>query len=63
MISLKELQYVGSFPKYAPFPGEKYAQETLENAKECLDDFDNLHKGKNYNIIFSDAIFFFYYLF
>lgn len=55
MISLKELQYVESWAKKAPFPGNVYALETLETMKEMFDKYNSSYNGKNYSIIFSDA--------
>ena len=55
MVSLKELQYVGSWESKAPFPGEKYAWETLEQMSKLLEVFKKCYKNKDYSIIFSDG--------
>ena len=55
MISLKELKYVDTWAKKAPFPGKTYALETLEKMKEMFDKYNANYNGKNYSIIFSDA--------
>lgn len=55
MISLKELNYVDSWARKAPYPGRKYATETLENMKILLEKFNKVYKNKDYSIIFSDS--------
>jgi len=55
MISLKELKYVGSYPERAPYPGDDYAKETLENMKETFDKYNEKYRNKDYSIIFSDS--------
>lgn len=55
MISLKELKYVDTWAKSAPYPGKKYAMETLENMKILFDTYNKNYRGKDYSIIFSDS--------
>lgn len=55
MISLKELYYVDTWARKAPFPGRQYALETLENMKEMFDRYKSNYHEKNYSIIFSDT--------
>lgn len=55
MISLKELQYVDSWARKTPYPGEKYAKETLETMKELFERYNKYYREKNYSIIFSDS--------
>lgn len=55
MISLKELQYVNSFEQKAPYPGDKYAKETLEEMIKMHEKFKNNYKDKRFSIIFSDT--------
>lgn len=55
MISLKELQYVDAWARKTPYPGEKYAKETLENMKVLFEKYNKYYRDKNYSIIFSDS--------
>ena len=55
MISLKELQYVSKSSDKAPYPGDKYAYETLENMIEAFNIYKKNYEGKDYSIIFSDS--------
>ncbi len=55
MISLKELQYVNEWARKAPYPGEKYAKETLESMCLLLEKYNKYYKNKDYSIIFSDS--------
>ena len=41
MITLKELQFVDSFEQKAPYPGDKYAKETLEEMIKMYQKFNN----------------------
>ena len=55
MISLKELQYVDLWASKTPYPGEKYAKETLETMKVLFEKYNKYYRDKNYSIIFSDS--------
>ena len=55
MITLKELDNVSKFPRFAPFPGDDYAKETFKKMKEQLTLYEEYFKGKEYSIIFSDG--------
>lgn len=55
MISLKELKYVGTYPEKAPYPGDDYAKETLENMCETFKKYNEKYRNKDYSIIFSDS--------
>lgn len=55
MISLKELQYVCEQAKDVPYPGTKFAMETLETMKVMFEQYNKQYREKNYSIIFSDS--------
>ena len=55
MISLKELQFITSWEQKAPYPGDKYAKETLETMISMHEKFNDEYKGKKFNMIFSDS--------
>jgi len=55
MISLKELKYVGDFANKAPYPGDRYANETFEDMITTFEKYQKNYKGNDYSIIFSDS--------
>ena len=55
MISNMELQYVNSFAKNAPYPGDKYAEQVMEMLIEAHEIFKNKYEGKKYSLILSNG--------
>lgn len=54
MITRKELGYVGLWPKSVPYPGDIYAEETMEKLKQADQLFKNIYENNAYNITFSN---------
>jgi len=55
MISLKELKYVTTPSYKAPYPGEDYAKETLDNMEEVYFKYEEKYRKKEYSVVFSDS--------
>ena len=55
MISNKELQYVGDYPRKVPYPGDEYARETLEKLALSFKIFKQKYDGKKYSLILSNG--------
>ena len=55
MITLKELNYVGTSASKVPYPGIQYAQKTSECLIEAVEEYKKNYKDKQYDIILSDG--------
>ena len=55
MISFVELKYVQNFARFAPFPGEEYANNVMEKLVIAHDIFKNKYEGKQYSLILSNG--------
>jgi len=55
VISLKELKYVTAPSHIAPYPGEDYAKETLDNMEDVYNKYEEKYRKKDYNVVFSDS--------
>lgn len=55
MITLKEMQYVGTWASKIPMPGEEYCYSVIKQLEECYDLFTKLYKNKEFNILFSNG--------
>lgn len=54
MISRKELGYVGLWANKVPYPGDEYAEETMEKLKQAEKLFKEIYENNKYNITFSN---------
>lgn len=54
MITKKELNYVGLWAKSVPYPGDTYAEETMEKLRKAEQLFRNIYENNTYNITFSN---------
>lgn len=54
MISKKELGYVSAWANKVPYPGNEYAEETMEKLKQAALLFTQIYENNNYNITFSN---------
>lgn len=55
MITLKELNYVNTWAKKAPYPGELYAEKAAEKLIDSLNIYEKLYKDKEYDFILSNG--------
>lgn len=55
MITQRELQYVNSWARKAPYPGIDYAEKTAEKLVIAYKDFNKFYKDKQYDIITSSS--------
>lgn len=55
MISLKELEYVNSFPNQMPYPGSGYNEQAMEDLKQAFVTFEKYYKNREYCITFSNG--------
>ena len=55
MISNKELQYVSSYARQTPYPGDDYAYNVLYNLQEAVKLFQRQYLEKSHNLIFSNG--------
>lgn len=54
MITRKELEYVGQWARRVPYPGDTYAEETMEKLKIAEKLFKTIYDNNTYNITFSN---------
>ena len=55
MISNKEIDYVGDYPRKVPYPGDDYATEAMEKLALAHDIFKKKYDGKKYSLILSNG--------
>lgn len=55
MISKKELNYVSSYARFAPYPGDEYAQNVLKRLSDAYEKYQEKYMNKNYSMIFSNG--------
>jgi len=55
MISNKELQYVSSYARQTPYPGDDYAYNVIYNLQEAVKLFQRQYLEKSHNLIFSNG--------
>lgn len=54
MITRKELEYVNTWARKTPYPGNDYSEEALEKLRTAYNLFNEIYKGNKYNIILSN---------
>lgn len=55
MISNKELQYVASYARETPYPGDEYAYMVMEKLIEAFELFKKSYMNQSHNLIFSNG--------
>lgn len=55
MISQKELNYVGTYARFSPYPGDEYAKDVLQKLINAYNRYQEKYMNKNYSMIFSNG--------
>ena len=55
MISNKELQYVSSYARQTPYPGDDYAYNVIDNLRKAVELFQKQYLERSHNLIFSNG--------
>lgn len=55
MISNKEMEYVNTYARYAPFPGGNYASSVIDELIKAYNLFNEIYLDKEFNFIFSNG--------
>lgn len=55
MISKKELSYVNNYARFAPYPGDTYAEKVMEKLETAYERYQRLYQNKAYSLIFSNG--------
>ena len=55
MITKKELSFVSNWATKAPYPGLKYAEQSVEKLIHAVEDYDKYYSNKEYDLILSNG--------
>lgn len=55
MISNKELQFISSYARQTPYPGDDYAYMVLGNLRKAIELFQKQYLDRSHNLIFSNG--------
>ena len=55
MITVKELAYISTWTRKAPYPGVAYAEHAAQKLKESFEAYEQFYKNKEYDLILSNG--------